>query len=197
MNLLTTEEIPAYEAARKAEQEARDLAFCDWPVPLCGLEVKQFTYLHLLVLGNCGNAFVEGGEPTVEDVAFFLWVVSPEYRPNCEAKRNEFIEAIAERVQFMASCREIYEYLDAAFMDSPGGSGAPGKSYTSFVAPICDIFAHEYGWDDQVTLNKPVARLNQLLRRIRVRRNPKAIQFNRSDRILSQAMARMMQQGTN
>ena len=57
MSLLNLAEIPGYAEAQKQEREARDLAFCDWPVPLCGLSVRQFTLTHLLILGNCDNAF--------------------------------------------------------------------------------------------------------------------------------------------
>jgi hypothetical protein len=189
MSLLNYAEIPGYAEACKKEQEIRDLAFCEWLVPLCGIQVKQFTYLHLLILANCENAFVEANRPQAEDVAFFLWVVSPDYRPNDTAARDEFIEAIAEKVKFLPACQEIYDYLNNAFQDSPASSGGSAKSYTSFVAPICDLFAHEYGWDDQVTIKKPIARLYQLIRRIQKRNNPQAIMFNRSDAQISKWLA--------
>lgn len=192
MSLSELTEIPGYAEALEKEREFRDLAFCDWQIPLCGLSVNQFSYLHLLILGNCENAFTEGATPMPEDVAFFLWVVSPEYVPNNPAKRDEFIEAIAEKVKFIEGCKAIYEYLDAAFQDAPGGgANVPTKVYTSFVAPICDLFAHEYGWDDQVTMRKPVARLYQLVRRIQRRNNPQAIMFNRSDAVLGKYLAEL------
>lgn len=185
MSLLNLAEIPGYADAQRREREARDLAFCDWPVPLCGLSVNQFTLTHLLVLGNCDNAFVAGGAPTPEDVAFFLWAVSPEYAPNDAAKRDSFVSEISGRIKYMEACREIAEYMTAAFQDAPPGSDAQNKAYTSFAATFCDLFASEYGWDDSQTMRKPVARLFQLYRRIQKRANPKAVLFNPSDRVIS------------
>lgn len=184
--MLDLAQIPGYAEAQRKEQEERDLAFCDWLVPLCGLEVRQFSLLHLIILGNCDNAFVSNADPKPEDVAFFLWVVSPQYRPNSQGERDAFCKDIGAKVKFVPACAEIAAYLDRAFQDMPAGSSPPGKSYTSFVAPICDLFAREYGWDDQAVIRKPVARLFQLLRRIEKRTNPKAVMFNRSDSAIAQ-----------
>lgn len=182
--MLDFAQIPGYAEAQKREQENRDLAFCDWPVPLCGLSVKQFTYMHLLILGNCENSFVSGRAHDAEDVAFFLWVVSPDYRPNNIKARDNFCRGIAKKVKFLGACAEIEEYLVRAFQDAPGGVVGSSKNYTSFVAPMCDLFSREYGWDDQQVLNKPVARLFQLLRRIELRTNRRAVFFNPSDSVI-------------
>lgn len=184
MSLLNLAEIPGYAEAQKQEREARDLAFCDWPVPLCGLSVRQFTLTHLLILGNCDNAFVSGGVPEAEDVAFFLWVVSPDYVPNDVRIRNRFLKRVARKVKFFAAIAEINDYLKDAFQDSPQGTGVQSKAYTSFAATYCDLFAHEYGWDDALTMRKPIARLFQLYRRIQKRTNPKAVLFNSSDAVI-------------
>lgn len=184
MSLLNLAEIPGYAEAQKQEREARDLAFCDWPVPLCGLSVRQFTLTHLLILGNCDNAFVSGGVPEAEDVAFFLWVVSPDYVPNDVRTRNRFLKRVARKVKFFAAIAEINDYLKDAFQDSPQGTGVQSKAYTSFAATYCDLFASEYGWDDSLTMRKPIARLFQLYRRIQKRTNPKAVLFNSSDAVI-------------
>lgn len=185
MSLLNLSDIPGYAEAQQKEREARDLAFCDWPVPLCGLNVRQFTLTHLLILGNCDNAFVSSRTPEVEDVAFFLWVVSPDYVPNDQTARDRFLNRIASKVKFYAACLEIVGYLNDAFQDAPPTPvTAQSKSYTSFVATYCDLFASEYGWDDALTMRKPIARLFQLYRRIQRRTNPRAILFNRSDSVI-------------
>lgn len=186
MSLLNLAEIPGYAEAQKQEREARDLAFCDWPVPLCGLSVRQFTLTHLLILGNCDNAFVSGGVPEAEDVAFFLWVVSLEYVPNDAEKRDAFVSEISGGIKYLEGCKEVSAYMTRAFQDSPPSADIQSKAYTSFAATFCDLFAYEYGWDDSLTMNKPIARLFQLYRRIQKRSNPKAVLFNPSDRVISQ-----------
>lgn len=185
MSLLNLADIPGYAEAQKKEQADRDLAFCDWLIPLCGFKVRQFNLLHLLVLGNCDNAFVAQKIPEPEDVGFFLWVVSPEYAPDKIKERNRFLKTAGNRVQYLAGAMEINEYLRSAFQDSPHASSPFGsKNYTSFCAVYCDLFAHEYGWDDSQTMSKPIARLFQLFRRIERRSNPKAMQFNPSDALI-------------
>lgn len=186
MSLINFEEIPGYTEAHRREQQTRDLAFCDWPVPLCGITANQFSLMHLLILGNCDNSFVSGRTPQPEDVALFLWVVSTGYRPNDDRAKDKFIRSIAAKVKFVPACAEIMKFMDEAFQDAPAGSGPASKHYTSFAAIFCDLFAHEYGWDDQQTMRKPVSRLFQLFRRISIRTNPKTILFNPSDRVLSE-----------
>jgi len=185
MNALNLDSIPGYAEAKQREQETRDLSFCDWLVPLCGQKVQQLNLTHLIVLGNCDNAFVSDQTPQAEDVAFFLWAVSPDYKPNDNKARDKFVRKLANTVKFVPACKEIYDFLDTAFQDSPQGTSVVAKSYTSFAATYCDLFADAYGWDDQQTMRKPLARLFQLIRRIQKRNDPRAILFNRSDAVIS------------
>jgi hypothetical protein len=86
---------------------------------------------------------------------------------------------------------QVFEYLDAAFMDRPGGrvGAAEMRSYYAGVTSICDFFAKEYGWDDAVTMSKPIARLFQYYNCIRSRTESKPILFNPlSDRVRSEWM---------
>jgi hypothetical protein len=53
---------------------------------------------------------------------------------------------------------------------------------------MIDLLASEYGWQDEHILSLPLARLFQYLRRIEKRRDPKAMQFNRSERLISEWM---------
>jgi hypothetical protein len=191
MSLLDLAQIPGYLEARGKEQSNRDIAFLDFPVPLCGLTVRQFALEHLVVLGQCDNAFIIGAPPQPEDVALFLWVVSTGYRPGDDKARNRFVKGIANQVAFAPACRDITEYLDSAFMDSPSGTReGMQKSYTSFVAPIVDVFAHVYGWDDAAVMRKPIARLFQLVKLISRRADKRTVFFNpRSDPVISKWLA--------
>jgi hypothetical protein len=61
---------------------------------------------------------------------------------------------------------------------------------------MVEIMAHSYGWDDEATMQKPVARLFQYMRLIQRRNDPKAILFNRSDAVISNHLrASMAPQG--
>lgn len=183
MNLFDPNQIPGYAEAREAEQANRDLAFLNFPMPLCGVLVRQFSLKHLIILGNCGNPFVTGGAaPSPEQIAQFLWVVSDEYAPD-QKKMKKFAAGLGS-LKYMQAIKDITGYLEAAFQDAPS-SGGGGKLYTASCAALVETIAHEFGWDDEQIMNKPVARLFQYIRLIRKRHDPKALLFNRSDSVIS------------
>lgn len=185
MNLFDPNQIPGYTEAREREQANRDLSFLNLPIPLCGVVVRQFNLKHLILLGNVDNAFITHTRaPEVSDVAQFLWIVSTEYSLE-EKARTKFVRKLKD-VKFLPAVKEINEYIDTAFQDAPAGSAATGKTYTANCASLVELMAHEYGWDDETIMEKPVARLFQYLRLIQKRHNPKVILFNKSDQIITQ-----------
>lgn len=185
MNLFDPNQIPGYTAAREREQANRDLSFLSLPIPLCGVVVRQFNLRHLILLGNLDNAFITHTRAVeVGDVAQFLWVVSQDYSLD-EKARTKFVKKLRE-VKFLAAVKEINEYVESAFQDAPAGASATGTTYTANCASLVELMAHEYGWDDETIMQKPIARLFQYVRVIQKRYNPKAILFNKSDQIISQ-----------
>lgn len=192
MNLFDPHTIPGYTEARDAEQANRDLAFLGMPIPLCGVIVRQFNLNHLILLGNCGNAFITHDKaPQPEDVAQFLWIVSKDYGTDPKA-RTKFVKGL-RKLKYLKSVEEIREYLNGAFQDAPQG-GSAGKQYTADCAWIVEIMAHEYGWDDESIMQKPIARLFQYLRLIHKRNDPKALLFNRSEQIVTKHLRMQMEQ---
>lgn len=191
MNLYDPNDIPGYREAREREQANRDLAFLDFPIPLCGVIVRQFNLKHLVLLGNLGNAFVSRAElPTAVDIAQFLWVVSTEYSLDDKA-RDKFVKKL-RKLKYGACLAEINAYLAQAFQDAPPAAGDSGKLYTSSCASLVELIAHEYKWDDETIMQKPIARLFQYVRLIKVRYNPKALLFNKSDALISENLRARM-----
>ncbi len=186
MGLLDLDAIPGYREACAAEQANRNLATLPFVIPLCGIDVRQLTPQHVVLLNYCRNAFIEGGRaPQPEDIAFFLWVISPEYSLE-RKKRDKFIRRNVAKLRYRESIIAINEYLAQAFQDAPGAGTADGPQYIAPVVYLVDLFASQYGWDDRKTLETPLAALFQYMRAIRLRTNPKAIMFNRSDALKSQ-----------
>lgn len=182
--------IPGYKEAIREERAARDMSMLSRLVPLCGLMVRQFTPRHWLLLTNAGNAFTKEGTTILpEDIAYFLWVVSTEYN-NEQASLNSFVEKIAS-LPYMESVTEINEYIEVAFQDvlPSVANGLGSKNYTSTCASLVDLLACEYGWDDESILEKPIARILQYQRQIRLRRNPRAPLFNRSETVIRDALS--------
>jgi hypothetical protein len=181
------ETIPGYREAVEKERNNRDLAFCLLPIPVCGLLSHFLTPATYIRLWGCDNAFIHGREPTAEDVAMFLWFISPGYSIDA-GERHRFIKHRVASLNAQQVVGDIYAFLAVNFQDSLGGdSGAEGmrKSYTSGIASIVDVLASEYGWSDLAILNMPFPRIYQYLRRIQIRNNPGAPLFNPSDAVLA------------
>lgn len=184
-----SQEIPGFAEAIEKEQTRRQVAFADTPLPISGVWVKQFTPAHWVSLGIIGSPFLGGNRGTAFStvaVLEFLWICSPEYRPGSFWRELWFYAKHYRQIK-PATARAIFDYLDAAFQDSPPSPVGPTdrRSYYAGVTSICDFFASEYGWDDSVTMAKPLARLFQYFNCVRKRKDPKAIMFNPSDAVRS------------
>lgn len=176
------DKIPGYKEAiaqAAAEEEAlRDLAFLEADLDICEVPVRQLTPRHLLLLFAARSPFLCGGVCAPEHIAQFLWIVSPAFVPDGDA-RQAFLAVIGSRVEYEPARIAIEAYVAQALMDRPGVSGAKSIAITSFVAVLVHIFASAYGWTRREILDTPLAALYQLRRLIERERNPKAIFFNR------------------
>ncbi len=198
MSLIDLDAIPGYREACEKERENRNLAVLALTVPLCGVSAHQLMPRHVCLLTYCQNAFLGGGAPPQpEDIAFFLWAVSPDYCLDVK-KRDRFIKAKVANLPYARSCREIFDYLDRAFQDSPGRSGSGGTQYVAPVVFLIDLFASQYGWTDEKTMTTPLAALFQYMKAMRMRTNPRAPIFNPSDVIKSRFLVgRITGEGQN
>lgn len=205
-----------YSEAVERERFMRDAAFLAPALPekVAGLAAGPLTMQHVLVLRTSGNAFLSGGIPDEDDAFALLWAVSPLYSLHrrrkqkmlraCKAFMPPFRRpweglkhyqgrAIKCFERFMEVSKELYAYLDDAFMDEPPHSGDGGsKSYYSDAAALVDEFGSEYGWSIEQTLNTPLKISFQLLKRIRERARLKSkfppAMFNPSDAILGRML---------
>lgn len=173
----------ALEEASKKEAFLRDLPFLDVTLEICGIEVKQFTPRHFILLDVGGSPFLQGGKITAEAVAQFLWVVSVDYCGGDKSACAGFARKIVE-VGFDDAVTQIGEYLDEAFFDRPSSSSKSSAAVTSFLATLVDLIAGCYGWTREYILEKPFAELYQYVRRIQLRDNPSLALVNRfSDKV--------------
>lgn len=181
-------EVPEYVAALARETCQRDAAFFLERETLCGFEVLPFTPRHFITLASVGCPFVNGGFPTQADLARFLWVVCPDFRPiTPEATmrdrriRQRWIRR-ARPLNLLAGCAAIELYLNDALADSPGNSAPEGSpSDYSLAAGLVDLIATSYGWTEERVLNTPFKKLWQYFRAIRRRADPNAVFINATD----------------
>ncbi len=178
--------VPGYREAVEHEATIREAAFLPVTESVCGINVLPFTPAHYSMLECANSPFVSGGVPMPEDVALFLWCVSPDYAPRASFRRWRFVRR-ARRLDYGASVAAIHGYLDDAFGDAPGvKSGQMAASYYSGTAALVDLLAGQYGWSEADILRLPFKRLFQYARCIKERHADKPIFFNRSERILAE-----------
>jgi hypothetical protein len=185
----------AYPAALQQERENRDFSFLELPFVLgaspdrAGIPIRQITLRQLLVRLNIDCPFMTGRVPEVEDIAEFLWFLSPDFQPGSgdSPNRHSFIKKVAQ-LPYDEAVKEIDRYLDLVFLDAPPSGGKHKTPIASAAATLIDIFASEYGWSRDVILDSPVPQLYQLLREIELRHKGKdAVFINRlSDKVKAQ-----------
>lgn len=175
-----------YAAAIEEERQNRDFAFLGIPHDLCGIEVVDMTLRQLLVRMNIGCPIINGEAPGPEDIASFLWHLSPHFAAAGHGEaRADFVRKLAA-IPYDEMRDAIAGYLDYTFLDAPGGSAGNRIARTSIAATLIDIMGDSYGWTDEKTLDTALVRIYQLIREILQRKNPKALLSNRkSDRVMT------------
>ena len=194
MSFLDPNVLPGFREAVEKERALRDLSLMD-TVPICGLSCRQLSLRMWVLLRECGNALVLGGMPSPEEIAVFLWFLSPDYCLE-EKKRQKFVRSkvapALKSLGLIGCIREIRAHMDHAFLDSPGGSGSERKEYVTPAVSIIDFLASEYGWTDSHIMDLPLERLFLYQRAAILRRNPKALLTNESDGIISRHLRERM-----
>lgn len=179
--------VPNYREAVEKENQYRDADFLSDTSFISGIEVYKLTPRLMSILTLIKNPLVTGGEVKVTDIFVFLWIISKDFCKD-EEKQQAFFDAIALKVvdndeAINTLVAEVSDFLTKTFQDSVGGKSTKEVSYTSGIASIVDIFAHEYGWSEDKVFNMPFRRLWQYLRAITLRHDPKATFNNPSDKV--------------
>lgn len=174
--------IPGYREAVEREDADRREAFVQAPEMVCGIDAAPLTLERVALLESVGSPFMVGGVPEPGDVALFLWVISPGYRPGDARARDRFIRR-CRRLPYAQACVEIESYVSAAFADAPAGRAGEHRPVAYWAAAVVDALASEYGWVDDAILRLPLRRLWQYWRCARRRHDPKAIFIDRSDKV--------------
>lgn len=179
--------IPGYLEAVARETVGRDAAYLRLPRLVAGYVVRPLTLRDYLRLSAECSPFVAGGHPGRDHVAFLLW----HQRANTKPDENEqafAAELDAVDLDFLAA--SCMAYVSEAMADAPGSSGK-SKSYYGLGASIIRTFRHEYpNSSREEILDTPLDELFQELKAIQQHNNPRALLFNRSDRIVSEALRR-------
>lgn len=172
------QQIPGLKQAVEREQAVREQSYLDFNESICGIEVKPLTLRKMLLLSAAGSPFVVGGAVTPYHVgAFFLTMTDAKGWSRWRLLRRIGLINGAKVIE------AIQAFMDETYQDAPPSSRGESVSYYSFASGLVDCFAAEYGWTRDGVLDSPLKCLFQELKAIVKRNNPKAIQFNPSDRV--------------
>ena len=117
------------------------------------------TIRHFFILDGIQSPYLTNTQPTPEDMAIFLWVLSPRYQPN-EAAREKFCEDIYS-VNIQQATKDIERYLIATFQDAETDA-ADHKKYANYITYLVDLFGREYGWQPDAIMEMPMRQLYQI-----------------------------------
>jgi hypothetical protein len=190
--------VPGLREACETEARLRDDAFLGAPEFICGIEVEPLTLDRFILLNAFGSPFICGGRPVrADDVALFLWVLSPQYSRAMAVQRALwplsrqaargwllvsrciFVRRL-RRLDAAQAIEAVQDYVDTALFDAPKGGSkrSGGLAYWSMFASIVLAIAAETGWTENAIRKMPVRRVWQYWRMVRVRKDPEAHVFN-------------------
>ncbi len=179
--------IPGYLEAVARETVGRDAAYLRLPRLVAGFALRPLTLRDYLRLSAENSPFVAGGRPGRDDIAFLLWHQRTERRADVDEQAFAAGLDQVDLAFLVASCRA---YIAEAMADAPG-SGGKQRSYWGLGASAVATLRHEYpGCTHEEVLDKPVDEIWQEFKAIQKRVDPRAIQFNRSDKIVGDWLAR-------
>src|SRR5436189_6225397 len=142
--------------AKRFEDRLRDTPFLPVGEKVNGVEVKQFTLRHLILLLRLRSPFLCGGKIRIEDVGTFMWVINPHfsienppikaawgYRKYLEWKalnvptsREVFLTQLVCYPRWGFFYRGIRRYIKRAFHDSPPETDGGTTVAASFAAGL-------------------------------------------------------------
>lgn len=153
-------EVPAsVAAALKQAKSWQSESWLDVTTSIGGVEVTQMTLRQFFMLDGIETPFFTGGKVNPEDLAIFLWILSPKWKP-CKKARDEFCKEV-RTVNIFEACEDAKEYLEATFAEADTDENNQ-KKYACFIAYIVDMFGREYGWTIPQTMGLPMRQIYQL-----------------------------------
>jgi hypothetical protein len=214
MNVL---EIPGYAEAVVKERVIRDASFLGITESVGPFEVVPMTLRHYLVLRAMRSPLLGKETPSPDDLASFLWLLSPQYTPAGGRVKARFVRACRKsfypprylplvntaraRARHQRKCdaklavaaeiiTKARTYVDESMQDRPPVQSTVGfqAEHISDGAYFCALFGREYGWTQEETLNTPLKRVFQYCTEQKIHHGSKVPLCNPSDRVKSRWM---------
>lgn len=184
--------IPGYVDAVERENKIRNAAMLNLNTRICGIEVRQMTLRHWLILDGLDCPFLKGDvpDPKKKHVKDFLWVLSPKFSYGESFRKWWFYRRIG-KLKYAEVVMGIMRYLEDTLQDQPPSTGSKSKEWTppqySFPIYFTDVICERYGWDDEKIEGYNLKKIFQIIKRIRMKgesaRGENPVGWNPSDKI--------------
>lgn len=194
------------EAAKEAfekQQGIRERSLIGEMESVGGFNLRFISLRTYAALRWMQNSFVTSGVvPTLEDACFFVWIHCAEYKDAggfFRTLRNRYYRRRIGKRMNALKMHEIEAWTYEQFQDFDKGesSGPSAPPSTAETAWIPEALAKEYGWDDQMILDMPIARITQYLRLRRLRNNSKYTPYQLTDEVNDQFAGKFQKMKTN
>lgn len=189
----------AMAKAREIQFKTRENSLLGLSYDLCGFNVRMMTIRDYVLLDRNQCPFLNRMEPTMLDLAFFFWVMSPQFDKWCEPSGWRQWLPFLQPIQAYFYSRRIskkfgknipetseevvvkcFEYIEKMFFDSPPSVRGGGESCLCYLTGWFDQIQSEYHFTNDDMWKMGLPELFQRLNAIRQRNNPNTPQFNKS-----------------
>lgn len=184
--------------ARHKQFITRENSLLNLPYDICGIKVRTMTILDYILLERSHSPFISRQEPTLEEIAFFLWALSPEFISYTGRTGWRGWLYFLEPVEAFFHGRKVkrmfglnmpassepavvksFEYIDTMFYDSPPALASGQESCLGYLTGWFDAMQSEYHFSSEQVWSMGLPELFQRLNAIRQRNNPNVPQFNK------------------
>lgn len=202
MKSFSFSEIPGFARAiadaRDRQTKLREDAWFRTKFDACGFTLRLMNLQEYAVLERTGCPFLRRLEPTSEELAQFLWFLSPEFESWCRGFRLYLPDALRRLAAYrhgrrvrLAFCSDMpatseavvkrcFEYVELLFDDAPPIISKGRESGLCYLAAWFDELASEHHLTDERIWQMPLPELFQRLKAIAGRKNPERPAFNRA-----------------
>lgn len=180
--------------AKESQFRTRENAMLNLTYDLCGVTVRTMTVRDYVLLERSHSPFTNRVEPTMADLAIFLWMMSPQFPKWCERRIIGFLQPVAAYFHgrktrnlfgknIPASSEPVvvkcFEYIDTMFFDAPPSIKGGSESGLTYLTGWFDTLQSEYNFTSDQIWNMGLPELFQRLAAIRQRQNPNQPTFNK------------------
>ncbi len=183
----------ALASAKQKQFVTRENSLLNLTYDICGFRIRTMTVQDYVILDRMTSPFLSRAEPTLDDLAMFLWVMSVGF-PSRSQGAKAWLQPIAAflhgrkvRARFGKGMPETSEpavvacfgYIETMFYDAPPSMSSGGESCLSYLTGWFDAIQSEYKFPSEAVWAMGLPELFQRLNAIRQRNNPSVPTFNK------------------